>query len=163
MNLDKAVTLGEEAMDRDPRQAPLGFFAGGSFVLDSCRVFTWFDSMDKLAGHLWEVEPAIFNIDEPAELQDYQNSITPILDALKTAGFNEETRAQFNKAARGCMVIDWWGRFEDLVEAKSDFAKSLVAHFAALNDDKEDNKDNAPSIGPEDMDDFIDYLKTCGV
>lgn len=38
----------DDVMDRDPRSAPIGIFTGGSFVLDSARVFCWFQSVDAL-------------------------------------------------------------------------------------------------------------------
>jgi len=35
----------EAALESDPRTAPFGVFTSGSFVLDSARVFMWFESV----------------------------------------------------------------------------------------------------------------------
>jgi|GEM_PF-3432513 len=156
MNIEEVQKVGEEAMDRDPRKAPFGFFSGGSFVMDSVRVFSWFESMDGLASFLLEVEPRIYDIEEPSELATYKAKVTPLLTRLKANGFSEELREEFNEAIRDFAVIDWWGTFGEITDGKTDFSRNYIESFLDPEEGQELH------IAPDQMDDFVEYLKTCG-
>jgi len=54
----------ESALEREPRTAQVGIYTGGSFVLDSLRVFLWFHTLDQLAEYLLEVQPEFYDMDE---------------------------------------------------------------------------------------------------
>lgn len=156
MNKEAVQNLGEAAMDRDPRKAPFGFFSGGSFVMDSVRVFSWFESMDELASFLLEVEPRIYDIEEPSELASYQAKVLPLLTRLKANGFSEELREELNAVVSEFAVIDWWGKFGEITDGKTDFSRNLIENFL----DPEEGQEL--QIAPHQMDDFVEYLKTCG-
>ena len=70
----KAIELGDAAMDRELRADTVGYFAGGTFVLDSTRIFFWFDTVDDLVDYLIEAEPYIYDLQTP-EREAYQTRI----------------------------------------------------------------------------------------
>jgi hypothetical protein len=156
MNMEEAQKHGEVAMDRDPRKAPFGFFSGGSFVLDSARVFSWFENMDELVTFLLEVEPRIYDIEDLSELAAYQAKVSPLLDRLKANGFSEGLRQEVNAAVSEFTVIDWWGKFSEITDGKTDFSRNLIENFVDPDEGQE------LQVAPDQMDDFVDYLKTCG-
>lgn len=161
---DAIVKAGEEATERDPRQAPYGFYSGGSFVMDSVRVFNWFESVDALADFLLEVEPAIFDI-EGEDLEAYRVAVMPILQQLKADGFSDELLAAFNEAVKDALVMDWWGEFDELTAGETEFAQGIVSGFVGASDDvDEDGEVREPTSGlaPDQLDEFVEYLKTCG-
>lgn len=155
MNLE-VQKLGEAAMDRDPRQATFGFYSGGSFVMDGVRVFSWFESVDELAAFLLNVEPLIYDLDDLDELTAYKVKVTPLLDNLKANGFDEVTRVDMNAAICDFAVIEWWGNFAEILDGETEFSKNLIENFV-------DSEDGLDSVIPVDqIDDFVEYLKTCG-
>ena len=155
MNQEEVQTLAEAAMERDPRTAPFGFFSGGSFVLDSSRVFSWFASMDELATFLLEVEPLIHGLDDPDELAALTVQVSPILAKLKANGFVEGLREELNTAVSEFMVIDWWGNFSEITDGKTEFSRNLIENFV----DVEEGQDLAVPV--DEMDGFVEYLMTC--
>jgi hypothetical protein len=146
------MAAGEEAMSRDPRMAPFGFFSGGSFALDHVRVFSWFETLTDLAQFLLEVEPEIYAVDG-ADLAEYRHKVTPVLQRLKTEGFGPALRDEFNAAIEDVFVIQWWGRFEELASAKTEFATQLVEEFL--------DEEIARPLADDELDEFVEYLQTC--
>jgi len=143
----------EAALERDPRTAPFGIFTGGSFVLDSARVFMWFDSIPELAEFLLEEQPRVYEYEEE-DAATYRAAMTPTVEQLKAEGFSETLRNELNKVAKLAYVVDWWGHFDEIVEAKTEFAQDIVSGFLDAE---------APrAIQPDEMDDFLEYLSTCG-
>ena len=61
----KAIELGDAAMDRELSADTVGYFVGGTFVLDSTRIFFWFDTADDLVDYLIEAEPYIYDLQTP--------------------------------------------------------------------------------------------------
>jgi hypothetical protein len=53
-------------MEPDPRESPFAFLTGGSFVLDSVRVFMWFKTLDDLLEHLRDNEPRAYDLEPGA-------------------------------------------------------------------------------------------------
>jgi len=155
MNQEEVQALAEAAMERDPRTAPFGFFSGGSFVLDSSRVFSWFASMDELAAFVLEVEPLIYGLDDPEELAAFKAQVAPLLAKLKNNGFNDALREELNAAVSEFMVIDWWGNFSEITDGKTEFSRNLIENFV----DVEEGQDLV--VPAEEMDGFVEYLMTC--
>lgn len=153
-----AMKAGEVAMDRDPRESGYGFFSGGTFVLDTARVFSWFDTIDALIDFLYSVEPEIFDL-EGDDLSAYQHSVKPILHRMRTEGLTDELREEFNLAAGDAFTLDWWGHFGELVEGKTEFSRNLIDSLM----DSENESQSSKPILEEDMDEFVEFLKTCGV
>ncbi len=162
---DATQRIAEEVSQRDPRSAPFGFYSGGSFVLDSSRTFNWFHSMDELASFLLETEPAMYGIEDEG-LADYKKALAPLLERLMAEGFTASLLAALNEAVKNDFVVEWWGRFEELVAAETKFAKDIVAGFLSHVEDLDVDQEDAPpirSVREDELDEFVEYLQTCGV
>lgn len=156
MNKEEVLELGEAATVRDPRNAPFGFFAGGSSGMDGVRVFSWFTSVDELIAFLLDIEPRIYDVDEPDDLAVHKSKVSPILEKLKLTGFNDELRNEMNVATNDFSVIDWWGNFSEITDGETEFSQNLIEHFV-------DPVEGQNMVVPADkMDEFVEYLITCG-
>jgi hypothetical protein len=145
----------EERAARDPRQFPLGYLAGDSFVLSSTRVFCWFQSVDELAQSLLEDEPKLYGLDEPEQLAEYGRRVGPIVERIRKSGLAEETRSALNAAVEDYYRIEWWGTFGDLLRAEAPVIRNIVDAF--LDEDQQGGV-----VKPSQYDDFVEYLETCG-
>src|SRR5262245_51590223 len=103
-----------EATERDPRQFPFGYLTGGSFVLDSVRVFVWFKTLDDLLQHIRDVEPRVYDLEPGAGFEEFQLRVEPILTRIRAEGFAEPLREHLNNVVREAFVVDWWGNYADL-------------------------------------------------
>lgn len=148
-------SMADAAMERDPRSAPFGIFTGGSFALDSVRVFCWFDSLDALADYLASSLPLIYDFDDEYT-SEYQERIAPLLSQIRKEGFSEGLREQFNQYVKDDYVIDWWGVFDELLENETEFARNISSGFL-------DEENSTSPIESEQLDEFVEYLQTCGV
>jgi len=153
---DEQLKTREQAAERDPRQAHYGFFSGGSSPMDSVRVFNWFESRDALADFLLDVEPALFDL-EGDDLKAYRASVTPVLKRLKSEDFSASLLAAFNTAVKETLVVDWWGEFDDLIAGKTELSQLLISRFVGAEDERE----RSPPLHPDQLDGFVEYLKTC--
>lgn len=124
----ETYTAAEQAMERDPRQAPWGILTGGSFVLDSSRVFMWFESHADLAEHLVNHTPDGYDFEE-SDLEAYRARVAPLAQRIREEGLTPGLLADMDAAIKSDMVIDWWGRFDELVACESEFSRQLVAGF----------------------------------
>lgn len=137
-----------------PREAPFGIFTGGSFVLDSCRVFCWFHTAAELADYLTEGTVEIYQLDEETA-PAYLTKVQPVVTQIRAQGLTEELRTAFNLLVKDIFVIDWWGNFDELVKNETEFAQGISRGFL--------DEEEARPIQDEKLDGFIDYLKTCAV
>ncbi|OYD53804.1 hypothetical protein CGK74_11400 [Thauera propionica] len=113
----------------------------------------WFDSIPELAEFLLEEQPKAYEYEEE-DAATYRAAMTPIVEQLKAEGFSETLRNELNKVAKLAYVVDWWGHFDEIVQAKTEFAQDIVSGFLDAE---------APrAIQPDEMDDFLEYLLTCG-
>ena len=99
MNKEKAIQIGDDAMNRDPRKANYGLFSGGSFVLDSIRVFMRFETIQELIYFIKNTEPLIFDLDAE-EIKKYEDEITPILEKVLKDGLTSELQNQINDISK---------------------------------------------------------------
>ena len=152
---DMTENLLQDPTERDPRSAPFGIFTGGSFVLDSVRVFCWFQSLDLLADYLLTSMPELYDFDEEYKAE-YQQRMAPLVQQMRRDGFTEALREQLNQTVKDVYIIEWWGLFDELVENETEFARGISSGFL------DDNEAERP-IQPEELDDFVEHLKTCGV
>lgn len=162
---DATLRIAEEASQRDPRSAPFGIYSGGSFVLDGVRVFSWFRSLDELAEFLLETEPAIYGI-EDEDLASYRKAVSPVLERFSTDGFTDELLAELNEAVKSDFTLEWWGRFDELVAGQSNFARNIVTGFLSQAEEwSEEQEDDPPvrALREDELDEFVEYLQTCGV
>lgn len=147
--------LAGEAIDRDPRENRFGYFSGGSFVLDSVRVFAWFPSLSSMQHNILEVEPRNYGVEDVSEIQAYQVRLAPILDRLGSEGLTPQLLEAVRAVIGDLYSIEWWGTFDDIASGKDEFAREVLDGF--LDDD-------APqSVREEDMNDFVEYLETYGI
>jgi hypothetical protein len=155
MNKEKAIKIGDDAMNRDPRKANYGLFSGGSFVLDSSRVFMWFETIQELTYFIKNAEPLIFDLDAE-DIKKYEDEISPILKKVHKDGLTFELQNQINDISSDFMTIEWWGNFSELVNIETEFSKNLVEQFF-------DQLDEEPKpIIPEYLDDFIKFIQSYG-
>lgn len=160
MSNEEALKLGEVAMERDPREAPFGFYSGSASVMsDGIKVFSWFESIDELIAFLVGVEPLIYDIEEEDELAAHRAKVSPILEKLKTDGFNDALREEMNEAINEFGVIHWWGNFSEITAGETEFSKNLIEQFV---DDEDIEDGHNLTIPADQMDEFVEYLKTCG-
>ena len=146
--------MASEALDRDPRTFPIGIYTGGSFVLDSVRVFSWVKDIDELAFFIREVEPRIYNIESDDELAAYQAHVQPFIDRIYREGLTDALRGELSEATSSFLAIDWWGSFSDLCNGNDEFATDLRSRLR--------NDDDGKPIRAEEMEDFVFFLKDCG-
>jgi hypothetical protein len=155
MNKEKAIQLGDNAMNRDPRQATYGMFSGGSFVLDSTRVFMWFEAIQELMYFIKNSEPLIFDLDAE-DIKKYEVEINPILEKVYKDGLTSELKNKINEISSNFMVIEWWGNFSELVDFKTEFSRNIIEKFF-------DQLDEEPkSVSHQHLDDFIEFIKSYG-
>jgi hypothetical protein len=141
-----------EAGERDPRVARYGYHIGSSCVHDNVSVFLWFNSIQDLAEHLLEVEPKVFELESADELDEYQIAVKPILGYIEKDGLSSTLLAKLNEAIKDHAVIFWWGTFDDLLKGENEFARDTLDRF--LSEEQEGGL-----IQPNEMDEFVDYLK----
>lgn len=143
------------ANTRDPRRFPYGYQSGGSFVLDSARVFLWFDSISNLVRFLLEVQPRVFDIHPGEGLEQYQAVLKPFLERTQQEGLSSDILAKVNDAIKDHAILDWWGTFDDILSGRQPFGRDILDSF--LPEEREGG-----SIMPEEMDEFVEYLSTYG-
>ncbi len=143
----------ENAMGRDPRQAPWGLLSGGSFAMDSVRVFLWFETLADLAVHLVQHLPEGYEFEEN-DLVAYRSRVAPLADRVKDEGLTPGLLAELNAAIKGELIIDWWGGFDELVAGQTEFARRVVSGFFGTTVP-------ARALQVDEVDGFVDYLKTC--
>lgn len=142
------------AMDRDPRSYPFGYFAGGASPLDTVRVFVWFATLEELLEHILEVEPRVHGLVHGRGLEGFQQRIRPLLQRATEEGLSEALRLELDPGSDGGFVVDWWGSFEDLKSGRGDFARALLDDFFG-------EKRQAWTLEPGEEGQFIEYLKRC--
>ena len=150
MNEYEAIDIGSAAMERDPREAPYGILTGGSFVLDSVRVFMWFETTKELADYLANVLPASFRAEEDYQAE-FSVRVAPLLAGLEDPANWSAIAAAYNDEIREYAVIDWLGKFDELVSGDSELAIGLREGF---NEDE-----SASAIGEDELDNFIQLLQ----
>ncbi len=154
MNEEQAQDLLEKSLEMDPRKAACGIYTGGSFVLDSVRVFSWFASMEELERHLRDVQPLSYSMDED-DIAEYKLSVNPLLEKLAKQGLSESLMAEMNEAVSATYVIDWWGTFDELKSGETEFACQVRGWFR-------DDEQETGVIQEDEIEDFVDFLTTCG-
>jgi len=144
-----------EVMDRDPRVFTYGFFSHDTG--NGVGMFSWFKDVDEMMEFLLNVEPKIFDI-EGESLKDYTKTISEVEKKVKSVGLNEELRSRISEYVFRDFEILWWGTFENLLKDEGDFAKERREGFLSDGEDELLNY----NIPEESLEEFIEYLKTCG-
>jgi len=148
---DEIIKRGEEAMSRDPRHFPYGYFSGGSFVLDSTRVFMWFSSPNELIDHICECDPIVHDLDAD-EAQSFAVKVREIVG--EPVEFSDDKLQQVNDTAKAFLCIEWWGTFEELTNGNSDLATGIREWM------REDGSDSP--VAESEMDEFVELVQNYG-
>lgn len=148
--------MGAEAAERDPREYPFGFLTGGSFVLDSLRVFVWFSTLDNLLEYLRENEPRAYNMEPGAGLEAFQALMDPVLARARAEGLTESLREQLNAVVGTDFVVDWWGTYAELRSGQGEIPRRVLDGF--LGEGRE-----GEAVGDGEEEEFVEYLKAWGV
>lgn len=156
--MESALLAGEAAMRRDPRESPWGVLLGGEFLHEGTEVFMWFASAHDLVGHLLDVEPRLLaSLAAGDDIEAYRDRIRIPLEQVLTHGLSEEARAAFNAASEGFMVVQWWGRFQELALGESEVSRDLLSWFRAAAGA------GAQPVAPladEELDGFVAFLRS---
>lgn len=152
-NLDFSIT--EAGMERDPRKAPWGIFTGSSFVLASSRVFVWFETLEDLSAYLTNGLFEGYNVDED-DVEELCAQLSPLASRVRSEGLNPQLLAAINDVVKAVLSVDWWGNFDELLANGTEFSRRISSGFL-------DEDDFHKPIQEDEMDEFIDYLKTCAV
>lgn len=152
------IAEAETAMDRDPRYFRIGYLTGGSFVMDSVRVFVWFQTIDDLVEHIVEAEPRLYNL-ESEDLAALQEKLRESLADVSKEGLDEETRNNVSAigSSADAFVIDWWGTFDELINGSSAVSADVMDSYT------DGGKTSLSDVSESELDEFVDYLKTCYV
>ena len=145
-----------EASERDPRDYPYGYLTGGSFALDTSRVFVWFGSLAEMLQHLESDEPRVYDLEPGAGLEEYQDRVRPVLRRVREEGPSDALLRELEVAIDDAFAVEWWGTYADLREGRGPFGRELVHEF--LGEEREGER-----LKAEDEDEFVEYLKTCRV
>lgn len=151
MNQDQAIKRCEEAMLRDPRSAPYGYFSGGSFVLDSTRVFMWFETVDELINHIIECDTLVHGLNE-SEAEAFGSQARSIFG--ERLELTDEHLTDLNQLAKSFLCIEWWGTFDELTHGDSNLAKDMRS---SLRENESDL-----NIMVEEMDEFVNLAQNYG-
>ena len=148
--------LAAEAAERDPRECPFGLLTGGSFVLDSVRVFVWFATLEDLLAHLRENEPRAYHLEPGAGLEEFQSELDPVLERVRAEGMTEALREQLNAVVGTEFVVDWWGTYAELREGRGEIPRRVLDDF--LGEEREGG-----ALRDDEEEEFVECLKTWGV
>jgi len=102
-----------------------------------------------------EIEPRVYDLQPGEGLEEYQASIQPILNRVKTEGLSSDVLDKLNEAIRDHSIVNWWGTFNDLLKGDSEFTRDIIDRF--LPEEREGS-----ALQAHEMDEFVEYLKDCG-
>lgn len=156
MAKDGWIAETEAAMERDPRYFRVGYLTGSSSALDGTCIFLWFKTIEDLVENIVEAEPRVYDVDGD-DLGALQGRLRESLTSVADKGLNEEARnnVSANGSAVDSFVIHWWGTFDELVDGSSAVSVDLIDSYT------DGNKKSLADVPESELDDFVDYLKTC--
>jgi len=143
----------EKAQSSDPRTSGYGCFLGDASGWDG-RLLFWYESIESLKYALLELHPIIYDV-EGDELNTYQIGLKEIFDNAKSDEITEEMLIAMNENSKTWLAISWYGKFEELTRGDTEFANEVRESY------RED--DDYSPIENNEIEDFIEFLKTFGV
>ena len=150
---DKKFAELEKAQCSDPRTSPYGCFLGSSSGWDGQLMF-WHESIESLKHALLELHPTIYEV-EGDELETYQTGLKIIFGNVKRDEITEEMRIAMNENSKSWLTISWYGRFDELTHGDTEFAREVREFYR--------EPDDHSSIENNEIEDFIEFLKTFGI
>jgi len=158
--LEQSLGAAEEAANRDPRIFPIGHISSAGSGSDTfTAMFAWFASIEELAQFLHDIEPMIYDLGPGEGLEEFQESVAPVLQSIRKEGLTDELLDAFNDAANPDTYVRWWGTFVDLCSSNAEYCRELRVDFRSDND--EDDHQDRP-IASDEIDEFIEFLKEYG-
>lgn len=150
---DREIEEVIKAHENDPRRAPFGCFLGSSGGWDG-RLMFWHESIRSLKHALLELHPIAYEV-EGDELDAYQNGLKEIFDNAKSDEITEEMLIAMNENSKTWLAISWHGKFDELTHGDTEFAKEVREFYR--------EPDDYSPIENNEIEDFIEFLKTFGV
>ena len=153
----------ENVMETTPDDKSQGFYSYGDApagIGGGMGCFAWFEDREAMLNFIEDVLP--FNPPGPCT-KDHLATQKAVKEATqvhrKGESTLEELRQNLNKVLRSYSQIEWFGSFLELKAGKAEFATSLIQRF---RDDDEESAEVSP-IGPDEQQEFIDFLGECGI
>ena len=150
---DKKLAELEKAQCSDPRTSPYGCFCGSASGWDG-RLMFWYESIESFKYALLELHPIVYDV-EGDELDAYQNGLKEIFDNAKNDEITEEMLIAMNENSKTWLAISWYGKFDELTHGDTEFAKEVREFYR--------EPDDYSPIENNEIEDFIEFLKTFGV
>jgi hypothetical protein len=140
------------AHEQDPRRYPYGYLTGGKEELSSVRVFVWFRTLGEMIDSLLDVEPRIYGVEPRRGLEAFQARVRPILERLHSEGPSESLLREFAPETDGGFVVEWWGTYAELRNARGMLGRELLDEFLG--------EERRGQLLPDGNDTaFIDFLR----
>ena len=151
----------EEANERNPRTFPMGAFIGDDFVLSAVAMFFWFRDSTELLDSIVECEPALYIDPAEPEYEEVSARLAAIRDSVRPGDLlSTDLMSRLESALKGYASIRWWGSLEDLLSGEGEFEQEVRE---SLREGFEDDDPGHGVIGPEMVDDFVEFIRTYGV
>jgi hypothetical protein len=161
---ERAQAAGEEANGRDPREHPFGFYSYGDApggIGGGVGVLLWFPTPESLLAYF--SEHLTYQCHGPASSDEtaVDASVKSAVATFEASGEPLENLIPvLNPILHNYSQIEWIGEFKDLAAGEREFEKRVRSSFRDA-DEEEENNPSSP-IGPDQTDDFVEYLATYG-
>ncbi|NLS90879.1 MAG: hypothetical protein GXX96_01660 [Planctomycetaceae bacterium] len=159
---EKALQATQVASDLWPSQGSWGAFIYGDApggIGGGLGCFCWFDRKEQLLEyvktHLVFLNPGPATMD-PAKVAA---SVQETIERIETGMLDMRAdQAQVNLQLQSFSQIEWWGKFSELLDGDTEFARRVRQWFRGSDDSE------APApIVPEEEDRFAEELRSYGV
>jgi hypothetical protein len=150
---DEKLAELEKAQTSDPRTSGYGCFLGSASGWDG-RLLFWHESIEAFKYALLELHPIIYDV-EGDELDTYQIGLKEIFDNATSDEITEEMLIAMNENSKTWLAISWYGKFDELTRGDTEFAKEVRESYRETDD--------YSPIENNEIEDFIEFLKTFGV
>lgn len=146
---------------RDPREHPWGHFTYDAIPgLGGTGMFRWRGSKEESADQLqWIIEQYIQGEGWPSEKAATARAV---LAGVRDGSIEiDEAVERLNAEFKNLVQIGWWGRYEEVRDGDSEFARTLREDIRVSRAEGEIEFDKSP-IRLEEEDDFIDAVHNYG-
>lgn len=144
---------------RDPREFPVGLFHRDPVPPPNVGpgAFMWFADDAEAADFMVEVVPRLLL--DPDSWPDFDELVAgtrDIVQAVPAGSTSPSSALQEAGALWGARAhFVWWGTFDELSAASTDFGRLIKLQYLEHVDDPEDDRE----IAPDELDAFVRYLR----
>lgn len=103
------------------------------------------------------MEPQLYEEEPELRLR-----LSAVVGDCTATTLSETLREKVNTAARGAFAIDWWGTFEELRGAGSEWARDLREKFREMSSEDSSGRPSADVIQDAELDDFVEFVQSYG-